>query len=790
MEKQENKELNTDYNNQKDDNSDFLKSKLVYQIDNKKYILQMFILQEIKKIKIFLEVTDKNKTKTLYLNTFTLNDLISKNNFFSGFKDFFEAFTYLLKNSLQVCKTEYIPNKKAITILLAFSVDENIDKKKNNQDTIEFILYYKNISLNKSKSNLYLNATINNLKSTLEQFNSSINELKLNIDNNNDERNNMKNQFEKMINNKLNELMEDKIIKELNLKIKDIENKNDNNNKEQNELKKNLEEIQGELEKYDNDICSIVKILDENDKKINSNLMKNNQNQSTINNQQHIDIMDKIKIIEDNIKNNKDKNKEFETNINKKISELNNNIKNANNSNQGGRQQVTVNLKNEDNEMLDKIIQDKINKEMNIRMKIYDEKIQILNKKIIDLEIKNQNKMVKDAIIRNEESSFIKDSSYIDFKFHELEEKINKNYNPKSASMDIINSEQKEDKNNNKQSKLNEKRKITNDEVENKTKELVNNKIEDLKKEMYSMMNKINEQINNNKNISFDNKLKNYVDNGNKSFTDLNKSADIKIKDIDEKKRQKNNTYKQNKNNKNFDINTSLNLNKTYLSTTARANDLIPIDGEEQNITFRTNTYNNKRKKQLFELNIESKILKKEDLSEDFFLFSKIRDLFMYNRYMKLSLIYRGSKDGATAKDFHMKCDLIGPNITLIKTKKNYIFGGFTNKGWKHLFKDIKKDDPEFATEYKDERAFGFSYHLKKIYENGKPQENIIFCNNSYGAVFNSFFKIFDDCFKNGGICGKMEKCVFIGQEKNFEFNGGEEKFEIDEIEVFQILFR
>ncbi len=765
MEKQENKELNLDYKNENENNSNILQSKIVYQIGDNNYNLQMFVLQELNKLKIYLEVTDKNKTKSLYLNTFTLNDLISQNNFFSGFKDYSQAFKYLLNNYTKINKIEYLPNKNAIKIFLAYSVGNNIDKKNNKQDNIEFVLYYKSMSLNKSKYNVYLSATINNLKHTLEKFNESINVLQLNIDKSNIEKNNMNND-----------------IKEINLKIKNFESiNNNNNNKEQNTLKKNLDEMKVELKKHSNDISGIIKIIDDNKKNNNNNeIMKNNKNQTSINTQQFKDFIDKIKIIEDNIKKNKDKNKEFETNINKKISELNNNFKNVNSniSNQGSKQQVTINLKDEDNNMLDKIIQDKINKEMNSRMKIYDEKIQILNKKIIDLEIKNQNKMVKDAINRNEESSFIKDSSYIDFKLHELEEKMTKNYNTKSASMDIINDEKKEDKNNIKQLKENEKAKNANIEIEKRTKELVNNKIEDLKKEMYSMINKLNDQINN-KNISFDMKSKDFIDNGNKSFNDINKSADIKIKDTD-------------KNNKNYDSNTSANqnMNKTYISTTTKANNFNQIEGEEQNATFSTNTYNNKRKKQIFELNIESKILKKEDISEDFFLFSKIRELYMYNRYMKLSLIYRGSKDGATAKDFHAKCDLIGPNITLIKTKKKYIFGGFTNKGWKHLFKDIRKDDPEYATEYIDEKAFCFSYNLKKIYKNGKPNENVIYCNNNYGVVFNTFFKIFDDYYKNGGVCGKIENCFFIGQEKNFEFNGGEEKFEIDEIEVFQILFR
>ena len=129
--------------------------------------------------------------------------------------------------------------------------------------------------------------------------------------------------------------------------------------------------------------------------------------------------------------------------------------------------------------------------------------------------------------------------------------------------------------------------------------------------------------------------------------------------------------------------------------------------------------------------------------------------------------------------------------MVLVKTKKNFIFGGVTAKSWKHLLKDVKKDDPEYGTEIKDEKAFGFSINLKKIYKNGKPNEFAIFCNNNYGPVFkNIYFKIFDECLKNGGICGKIEESNFIEQEKDYEFNGEEEKFEIEDIEVFQIGFR
>lgn len=46
-------------------------------------------------------------------------------------------------------------------------------------------------------------------------------------------------------------------------------------------------------------------------------------------------------------------------------------------------------------------------------------------------------------------------------------------------------------------------------------------------------------------------------------------------------------------------------------------------------------------------------------------------------------LVYRGSRDGFSAKDFHSKCDGIKHTMTLVKSKDGSIFGGFANKAWK-----------------------------------------------------------------------------------------------------------
>ena len=45
-------------------------------------------------------------------------------------------------------------------------------------------------------------------------------------------------------------------------------------------------------------------------------------------------------------------------------------------------------------------------------------------------------------------------------------------------------------------------------------------------------------------------------------------------------------------------------------------------------------------------------------------------------------LLYRASRDGWAASNFHSCCDNKGPTVTVIKSG-NYIFGGYTEQEWK-----------------------------------------------------------------------------------------------------------
>ena len=48
------------------------------------------------------------------------------------------------------------------------------------------------------------------------------------------------------------------------------------------------------------------------------------------------------------------------------------------------------------------------------------------------------------------------------------------------------------------------------------------------------------------------------------------------------------------------------------------------------------------------------------------------------NRKLVMTLLYRGSRDGWEAYDFHRLCDRKSPTITLFKVKNGPCIGGYT----------------------------------------------------------------------------------------------------------------
>ena len=191
------------------------------------------------------------------------------------------------------------------------------------------------------------------------------------------------------------------------------------------------------------------------------------------------------------------------------------------------------------------------------------------------------------------------------------------------------------------------------------------------------------------------------------------------------------------------------------------------------------NGLNDEEEEELGENSINTNILKTDE--EINFIENRLKQIYYFqNKDIKYQLIYKGTKNGDKSLNFHTRVDGIKNTLTLVKTKKGIRFGGFTSEIWNQIG-GYGKCDPF---------AFCFSLDLKKIY-NCQKNQIAIFCSDGYGPYFkgtNTIFGIYNNFFSQGGWCDYTTFAYSYGKfEKNFEITNGEQKFEVDEVEVFKI---
>ena len=143
---------------------------------------------------------------------------------------------------------------------------------------------------------------------------------------------------------------------------------------------------------------------------------------------------------------------------------------------------------------------------------------------------------------------------------------------------------------------------------------------------------------------------------------------------------------------------------------------------------------------------------------------------------VKFKLIFRMSENGSKSSDFHKYCDNKGPTLTIIKTTKNKLFGGFTPLDWKDKGGEIIDESNQ---------TFIFSLNLDKKYDMIKKGGCGIYC-TEYGPIFAYDFGLKAD-MKKGDIYAR-EESNFL-PKNNLELTGGKgqhENFEVEEFEVYK----
>ena len=186
----------------------------------------------------------------------------------------------------------------------------------------------------------------------------------------------------------------------------------------------------------------------------------------------------------------------------------------------------------------------------------------------------------------------------------------------------------------------------------------------------------------------------------------------------------------------------------------------------------------NKKNSKKIKLNIDSKIIEKKNELDFIVNELKNKDQF-FNNNISFKLIYRGTRDGHLSSDFHKKCDGFDKTITLIKTQKGLKFGGYITYGWGSS-EDYVDDD---------EDCFAFSISLRRIYYPREGKFKYYF-SKDYGPSF-AVFGLENNLFEKSSLnihTKEEANAFFTGFTSDYEINGGEKVFQVEELEVFQII--
>lgn len=126
-----------------------------------------------------------------------------------------------------------------------------------------------------------------------------------------------------------------------------------------------------------------------------------------------------------------------------------------------------------------------------------------------------------------------------------------------------------------------------------------------------------------------------------------------------------------------------------------------------------------------------------------------------------------------TIDEFMKNCANKKPLIILLRTKNGYRFGGYTNALWSH------------GKYEKDKQTFLFSINRKQKYIITNENFATYLEKGNYFQFGNGDLRIFNNWTKSEFNC--INKNSFATLPANYEINGGEQFFQVAELEIFQV---
>ena len=149
----------------------------------------------------------------------------------------------------------------------------------------------------------------------------------------------------------------------------------------------------------------------------------------------------------------------------------------------------------------------------------------------------------------------------------------------------------------------------------------------------------------------------------------------------------------------------------------------------------------------------------------------------IYHKEPKFKLLFRATRDGERAYNFHQHCDGIPNTLSIMEGVKGYSFGGYTEATW---------DSTSGCKSGKNQ--FLFSLDRMKVYMGN--QNTTIHCENNYGPYFCGSCGMYDYYFsKNNNDEQKKGNKPYNNFQEEYELTHGDINFYGKEVEVYQIIF-
>ena len=146
-------------------------------------------------------------------------------------------------------------------------------------------------------------------------------------------------------------------------------------------------------------------------------------------------------------------------------------------------------------------------------------------------------------------------------------------------------------------------------------------------------------------------------------------------------------------------------------------------------------------------------------------------------------LLWKGSTDGFGAATFHSKCNSQGPTLTVIKSKHDRVFGGFTSVSWGFAPQgrwEFKKDATAFIYSLTHGGKYAQQLNDNSIYDYGNRGP-------TFGCSYAYDIYIRDNCNARTDNSCWANRTYQLPAGAGDDFLAGSTNYSVKEIEVYAV---